>query len=157
MTMRCALALLLAVGSTGVWADEGGCQEYFGTFTSVLVPPPGCQSPVGVCTFGQLIGDVEGEYEFTMDTLTCGVDPDPCTYTGVSTVTTDKGIIETLDTGVLSLVGPGPSPFTTTAESVGGTRRYRNASGVFVATGEVDFLNGAAFGDYSLQICHGTT
>jgi hypothetical protein len=35
-----------------------------------------------------------------------------------------------------------------------GTRRYRNADSVFVATGEIDFSTGQASGSYSLEICH---
>ena len=156
MTLRSALALWLVIGVTGVSADPGGCQQYAGTFVSTLVPPPGCESPVGVCTHGELVGDIEGDYDFTMDTLSCGPGPgDPCTYTGVSTVTTDKGTIETLDTGELFFIPGDLTPFTTTAAFVGGTRRYKNASGAFVATGEIAFSVGEGFGDYTLQICHG--
>ena len=158
MRLRGALAVWLVFVSSGVLADKGGCQQYTGPFTSNLVPPPGCTSPIGVCTIGQLMGKVSGLYEFEMLTLTCGPDlDDPCTYTGVSTVTTDKGIVETLDTGVLTFVPFAPTPFTTTAEFVDdtGTRRYRNADGAFVASGEIDFGTGAASGEYSLEICHG--
>ena len=79
--------------SVGVRADLGGCQEFSGDFTSTLIPPPTCQSPVGLCTHGVLTGDIEGTYDFVMTELVCGTDPDNpdlCTYAGDSVVTTAK-------------------------------------------------------------------
>jgi hypothetical protein len=40
-----------------------------GPFTSVLIAPPDCTSPVGICTLGTLTGDFHGTYYFVMDTL----------------------------------------------------------------------------------------
>lgn len=105
-----------------------------------------------------LVGaDIRGTYDFTMTELICGAEPDDpakCTYAGDSIVTTDKGSIITADTGVMYFFGANGT-FTTTAEFLRGTRRYKNASGVFVATGELDFLNGEAAGVYSLEVAHG--
>lgn len=159
MNMRLlqAAVFVFAVG-VGVRADMSGCQEFGGDFTSTLVPPPACQSPIGICTSGLLTGEVEGTYDFVMTELVCGTDPlDPalCTYAGDSIVTTDKGTIITKDTGVMrQLPPPALTSFVTTAEFVEGTRRYKNATGVFVATGELNFLTGEAVGEYSLQVCH---
>jgi hypothetical protein len=151
-------ALFVFALSVGVRADMGGCQEHSGDFTSTLVQPPACHSPIGICTHGVLTGDVEGTYDFIMTDLVCGSDPlDPalCTYTGDSIVTSEKGTIVTKDTGVMhQLPPPALTPFVTTAEFINGTRRYKNATGVFVATGELNFITGEAVGTYSLQVCH---
>lgn len=163
MRMRLLLAAaVVCVISASVRGDAGGCQEFAGDFTSTLVPPPTCTSPVGLCTHGVLTGEVDGTYDFTITELVCGPDPgdpgDPlkqeCTYAGDSVVTTEKGSIITADTGVMHIVGT-DATFTTTAAFLSGTRRYENASGVFVATGELDFVTGEAVGVYSLEVCHG--
>jgi hypothetical protein len=160
MTMRLlqAAVFICALG-VSVRADMGGCQEFSGEFTSMLVPPPACQSPVFFCTHGVLTGDIEGTYDFVATEFECRADPDDpnmCTYAGDSIVTTDAGSIITRDTGVIHISSePAISPFVTTAESVSGTRRYRNAKSIFVATGELNFITGEAVGTYTLQICHG--
>jgi hypothetical protein len=128
-----------------------------GEFTSTLVPPPECASPVGICTHGVLTGEIEGTYDFVITEMNCPdpTSPNDCTYAGDSIVTTDKGIIITVDTGVMQgTVLPFLAEFTTTAEFVGGTNRYKNASGVFVATGLLNFLSREAVGEYSLRVCH---
>jgi hypothetical protein len=143
--------------SAGVRADLGGCQDFSGDFTSTLVPPPACQSPIGICTHGVLTGEIEGTYDFVMTELVCGADPlNPalCTYAGDSIVTTEKGSITTRDTGVMDQTVPTAVPFVTTAEFIEGTHRYKNATGVFVATGELNFFTGEAVGTYTLLVCH---
>lgn len=153
-------AMFVFVLGVAARADMGGCQEFSGEFTSTLVPPgPLCQSPVFICTHGILTGDIEGTYDFVMTELVCGTDPDDpsmCLYAGDSVVTTEKGSIITTDTGVMRFnFPPALTPFVTTAESTSGTQRYRNATSVFVATGELDFITGEAAGTYTLQVCHG--
>jgi hypothetical protein len=160
MKMRLLQAAVFVFAlSVGIRADMGGCQEFSGEFTSTLVPPPACQSPVLLCTHGVLTGDVEGTYDFVATEMECRADPDDpnmCTYAGDSIVTTKTGSIITRDKGVIHISSePAISPFVTIAESVSGTRRYRNAKSVFTATGELNFITGEAVGTYSLQICHG--
>jgi len=160
MRMRTVLqaSMFVLALSVGVRADMGGCLDYSGDFTSTLIPPPTCQSPIGICTHGVLTGDVEGTYDFVMTELVCGTDPlNPamCTYAGDSIVTTEKGSITTKDTGVMDTAVPTAAPFVTTAEFIESTLRYKNATGVFVATGELNFITGEAVGTYSLQVCHG--
>jgi hypothetical protein len=93
-----------------------------------------------------------------MTELVCGTDPlNPavCTYAGDSIVTSAKGTIITKDTGIMDTAIPTAAPFVTTAEFLSGTQRYKNASGVFVATGVLNFITGEAVGTYTLQVCHG--
>ena len=157
MRMRLAFqaSMFVFALSVGVRADMGGCQEFSGDFTSTLIPPPTCQSPIGICTHGVLTGDVEGTYDFVMTDFVCDPDPNLCTYAGDSVVTTGKGTIITRDTGVMNVTVFTAASFVTTAEFIEGTRRYKNATGVFVATGELNFITGEAVGTYSLQVCHG--
>lgn len=42
------------------------CKTTAGTFTSNLVGPPVCQSPVNVCTTGALNGKFPESYDFVM-------------------------------------------------------------------------------------------
>jgi hypothetical protein len=159
MRIRAVLiASLFVVGlSVGVSADMGGCQDFSGDFTSTLVAPPECQSPIGICTHGVLTGEIEGTYDFVMTEIACGIDPlNPalCTYAGDSIVTTEKGSIVTRDTGVMDQTNPTAVPFVTTAEFLEGTNRYKNAAGTFVATGQLNFATGEAVGTYTLLVCH---
>jgi len=154
---RLQAAFLVCALSVGVRADTGGCQEFSGDFTSTIVPPPECQSPIGICTHGVLTGDIDGHYDFVMTSMVCGTDPDNpslCTYEGDSVVTTEKENIITKDTGVMDTAVPTAAPFETTAESTSGTLRYNNATSVFVATGTLNFITGEAAGTYTLQVCH---
>jgi hypothetical protein len=158
MRMRAVLYALMfvCVLGVGIRADMGGCQDFSGDFTSTLVPPPACQSPIGLCTHGVLTGEVEGTYDFVITEFTCDPDnPNLCTYAGDSVVATAKGSITTKDTGVMDLSNPMAVPFVTTAESIAGTQRSRNAESVFVATGQLNFITGEAVGTYTLQVCHG--
>ena len=148
-----AAGLVLALASTAL----AKCKTSDGGFVLDLVPPPTCTSPVGVCMLATLDGDLAGMYYFVMDTLSCGaVDPDNCEYTGHDLITTVRGAtLFGQDIGVLSFIPGVDSPFVTTVEIVGGTRRYHSASGQFVASGAVDFSIGEGFGQYTATICKG--
>ena len=149
------LTMLVA---TDLRADEDShrCQFFQGPFASNLVPPPTCTSPIGLCTHGQLGGQFPAQYDFTFSTLQSAGDPSDPTefvYTGHSTVTTTHGVMHTDDSGVIHIPATGLAPFVTTASIAEGTDRYAGASGVFVATGKLDFATGAAQGSFIAQIC----
>jgi hypothetical protein len=153
-----ALAVLsLSAGARADGDDEPACRFVEGPFSSVTVPPPACLSPVGLCTHGFLKGEFPAIYDFTFSTLQSTNDPsDPTAfvYTGHSVVTTSRGVIDTNDSGILHLGGPGAlSPFVTTASIAKGTERYQGATGVFVATGSLDFATGAATGTFIAHVC----
>lgn len=142
-------------------ADDGdghkACHFFEGPFASSLVPPPTCTSPVGLCTHGQLGGDFPAIYDFTFSTLQSANDPtDPTefVYTGHSTVTTTRGVIHTNDSGVIHLTSDGiGEPFVTTASIASGTDDYVGATGVFVATGQLNMVTGDAVGTFIAQVC----
>ena len=158
--MVCALgASTAALATTGdVKADDDeGCRSLDGHFSSVTVPPPACTSPVGLCTHGLLAGDFPATYDFTFSTLQSTKDPtDPTAfvYTGHSVVTTPAGAMHTDDSGVIHIAADGsPAPFVTTASVASGTGRYAGETGVFVATGKLNFATGLAVGSFVANLC----
>ena len=68
-----AVLLFTAAAAPSAIAKE--CRAIDGPFTSTLVPPPTCASPVGLCTHGVLTGDFPGTYDFTFKTLFPVPDP----------------------------------------------------------------------------------
>ena len=144
--------------------DDNQCRDFAGPFTSEAVPTPPCTSPIGLCTHGVLGPDFPGTYDATFLTMVPAGDPnDPSKflYTGVSTITPGQGamlgklgVMTSLDTGVIHLTGNGtPNPFVTTANINAGTRRFEHVTGVFVATGALDFATGQAVGTYTAHLC----
>jgi hypothetical protein len=157
--VACAVALTAAADSkAGDDDDDARCRFFEGPFGSMTVPVPPCTSPVGLCTHGMLRGDFPARYDFTFATLQPANDPtDPTefVYTGHSVVTTTRGVMHTNDSGVIHIpAGGGPAPFVTTASVADGTERYADATGVFVATGDLDFATGDAVGNFIAHICH---
>lgn len=138
--------------------SAASCKAGGGAFTSNLVPPPECTSPIGICTIGTLGGRFERTYYFVMDTLVPSGNPDnpnEFVYTGHSVITQTHGGATILgqDTGVISIEPTGLAPFVTTVNIVGGTKQYAQASGEFVATGQLDFVTGAATGTFTSNVC----
>lgn len=153
-TSRCAyLVLALTCFLPASCADEHACQLLTGTFASTVVP--NCQdSPVGLCTSGRLSGDFEGDYYFVFQSFgPHPSDPAKQTYTGVSKITTQAGVVETEDTGVLDGPPDQTAGFVTNAEVVRGTGVYEESRGTFVATGTLQ--RGAAQGTYDAKLCEG--
>jgi hypothetical protein len=140
-----ALAATLALSGA---AHAKDCADVSGPFSAV--PPASCASPVGICTHGQLTGGLTATYDFVADTQTV-VFP-TANLTGHSTITTNKGgaLLLGQDTSSLSLV---TGAFTTTVHIVGGTQKYKKASGTIVAVGVFDFTTGATRGTYTGTVC----
>jgi hypothetical protein len=153
-----AVPALLAAGDSKAGEErDDGCQFSDGPFSSDLVPPPTCTSPVGLCTHGTLAGDFPAIYDFEFLTIESAGDPtDPTefVYTGHSTLTTAEGVIHTNDSGVIHLTSDGVGePFVTTASIATGTERYVGATGVFVATGVLNMTTGHSVGSFIGQVC----
>jgi hypothetical protein len=157
---RRTVAVLIAMWSLVPFArlTADTCKEMDGTFVSHLVPPPDCPSPIGLCTIGALDGKHDQTYFFVMETFV----PDPegvpgkFVYTGHSEVTTIDGGAKVLgqDTGYM-FIGPDPTnvPFVTTVNIVGGTKQYSDATGQYVATGQLNFVSGDAVGTFTSSVC----
>ncbi len=164
ISFRVCAVLAILLGSTSVVAaDEGDdhghggrdCRDFDGPFSSVLVPPPTCTSPVGLCTHGILTGDLDATYDFTVQAINPDpLDPSTLILTGTSVVTTKDGQMFTNDTSVVQSADT-PSPFVTTAVVGSGNERWTNTSGEFVATGTLNLLTGQATGSYTAHLCPG--
>src|SRR5689334_12260588 len=86
--------LMLAASLPASAHEKDQCEATEGPFTSVLVPPPECTSPVGLCTHGILQGDLEATYDFVADSIVPDTDPahpGRLLYTGTSVITPTKG------------------------------------------------------------------
>jgi len=133
-------------------ASADACKAYTGTFTAVA--PPDCQSPVGICTHGTLVGGFPSTYDFAADTLVPTGNPGEFAYTGHSVITTRPGAtLFGSDSGVLQIQPDGTANFVTTVDLVGGTRQYEGVTGQFVAPGVLNLGTGATVGSYTARIC----
>ena len=146
------IAVLLALPTAQLRAAT--CKTTEGTFTSNVIPPPTCTSPVGICTSGALAGKFPESYDFVMDTAV----PTPSgqlAYTGHSLITRTNGgaTLVGQDTGVMTFTGPNNATFVTTVNVVGRTKQFKDATGTYVATGELDFLTGVATGTFTSTVC----
>jgi hypothetical protein len=150
---RLVLAVL-AVGLATLAATTAAakpCKTYTGTFTAVA--PADCASPVGICTHGTLVGGFPSTYDFVADTLVPTDTPGEFTYTGHSLITARKGTLTGSDSGHLTMQPDGTATFVTTVKIVGGTGKYEDVTGQFVAPGVLTLATGGTVGSYTAQIC----
>ena len=147
------IALLLSVASAQAGdGDKSRCHAFYGPFSSVVVLPPSCTSPVGLCTHGILTGEYPATYDFTALTQTTDPsDPNVVTLTGESVVTTSKGVIHTDDVSVINFA---TGDFVTKA-LVHRSNLRQAKSGGFIAAGNLDTATGQAIGNYSAILCSG--
>jgi len=130
--------------------EESGCHAFYGPFTSVVVPPPACKSPVGLCTHGTLVGELPASYDFTALTQTTDPNnPNIVTLTGKSIVTTAAGVIYTDDVSVINFA---TGDFVTKA-LVHKTKIRGAQTGGFIAAGNLNLATGQAVGNYSAILC----
>ena len=157
VSSRAILGFIIAasIASSARQALANDCRGVDGPFTSSLVPPPTCTSPVGLCTHGIFTGDFAGTYDFTFQTMAPVPDhPGRFFYTGQSVITPARGGGQLFsdDHGYLDM-GPGSAPFVTTVLIARGSGRYASASGTLVAQGTLDLTTGQATGSYTGAIC----
>ncbi len=147
------VVLLLSVASARADdSDKARCHAFYGPFSSVVVLPPTCTSPVRLCTNGILTGEFPATYDFTALTQTTDPsDPNVVTLTGKSVVTTSKGVIYTDDVSVINFV---TGDFVTKA-LVHRTNLRQARSGGFIAAGNLNPATGQASGNYSAVLCSG--
>lgn len=147
------IAILLALPAAQLRAAT--CTTTEGTFTSNVIPPPTCTSRAGICTTGELAGKFPESYDFVMDTLVPTSTTGLYDYTGHSLITRTNGgaTLVGQDTGVMILTGLNSASFVTTVNIVGGTKQFKNATGTYVATGDLDFITGVATGTFTSTVC----
>jgi hypothetical protein len=163
MTKKLLLFLvtgLFAAGAVGVWSRttvaHQRCHRLKGRAgIQASVVANGCTSPVGLCTAGEFEGDglLEGRTSFVADGLTPsagmpGVEaPTTLSYSGLLTITTDRGTLTTRDTGIFDTAA---GLFSSRDVIVAGTGIFQGATGhlLFTGTGTSTFES-----DASGEIC----
>ena len=153
LTYRRTVGLLVAILLAGSSAHLGAasCKTTEGSFTAILLPAEDCASPVGLCTLGTLNGKSPETYSFVMDDLVV-INESQLTYTGHSVITRmhGGGTLFGEDTGIMNGV---TGEFVTTVNIVGGTKQFKNATGQYVATGQIDYFTQTVTGTYTSTVC----
>ncbi|HEV8361332.1 MAG TPA: hypothetical protein VGR28_12845 [Candidatus Thermoplasmatota archaeon] len=149
------LAAIAIVAVAGVALAQSDCRHVAGTFVNQGVPPPACTSPVLFCTHGDLSGDLEGDYDFVMQTQTPNLAGPPVTmdFTGDSTITLADGTMVAHDVGTITFRVGALSPFETHVGIYDGSGAYAGASGSLVATGGYDLVTSQGSGTYQGTTC----
>lgn len=134
------------------------CREVHGTFTDVFLGGPVCapDSPILLCTQGQLEGDLTAAYDFFFTSQTPVRSHGQVTrsrFTGVSHLTFPDGTLSSQDHGHITQRPQGRSPFVTQIEIVSGTGAWANTTGHLTATGQADFTTGLGGGRYRGRLC----
>lgn len=152
--IRVLAAGILSLIVVNASADQT-CKPVEGHFEAGIVPPPACQSPVGICTEGRVWGGIQGNYHFVMtqsvpSALFGGV-PSIFFFTGKSTIALKSGdqLLGT-DTGSIDFALGG---FASLITFSGGTGSMTNATGQIRLRGELDATAGTTAGDYLGSVC----
>lgn len=120
-----------------------------GAFSSTMLPAEWCDSPVGLCTEGDLGGDLEGEYDFTatqMIPLYPAEDPYVFMVIGESVIYTDEGELHSVDIGTMNNA---TGELRNMIHIVDGTDEWEGASGFLSVTGTLNPETFAIEGDYN--------
>jgi hypothetical protein len=136
----------------------GPCRQIRGTFTDVFLSGDACapESPILLCTQGQLEGDLVAGYDFffTSQTPTHPSGPAVRTrFTGESHLSFPDGTLFSEDHGGITIKQKGESPFLTEIEIVSGTGTYAQVTGHLTAIGKADFSTGLGGGTYHGRLC----
>jgi len=119
------------------------CKRIYAQVVSSLTTT-GCTSPIGHCTEGEIEGNhgLNGTTSFIGESAAAGPITAPegtISYSGVREITTDKGTLTTLNTGVFDTsTGPAPGGFFSSFDVVtGGTGKFQGATGDLFETGKL--------------------
>lgn len=139
-------------------APSGPCQQVRGTFTDVFLSGEACapESPILLCTQGQLEGDLTAGYDFFFTTQTATHDHGPAIhfhFNGESHLTFTDGTLFSEDQGEITIKAKGDSPFVTKIEIVSGTGAYEGVTGRLIAIGKADLSTGLGGGTYHGRLC----
>lgn len=134
------------------------CSEVSGNFTNTVMVGLDCfpQSPALLCTHGTLEGDLQGGYDFDVDSIVPSPtpdEPDRLEMTGRSRITLDGGEMSSDDVAYLTPNPLGPSSFHDVIDIVSGTGAYAGATGQLAVQGTLDLITQQGSGTYDGQIC----
>ncbi len=135
-----SLGVLTAATVLGVAPSADACVDrYTGTFSSAAVA---CDT---MCTGGPLTGGLAGTLGWTMDTMEETGVPNVVRYTGVNTITTDRGTLVGDDVGYWNLV---TGDFVDYTQWTSGTGEFEGAVGNLTIIGKFDPVTGAGSSRY---------
>jgi hypothetical protein len=123
-----AIALLAACGGTNEL-----CTAVHTAIVTSYSQNPGCPSPVGVCTDGNVASaDFTGTTQFTAMTARAGPAPDSTFYNGDLVITTASGTVTLRDNGLLNSA---TGYYLEMQEVVSGTGAYQGHTGILISQG----------------------
>ncbi len=127
-----ASLVLLAFFATGV-AEASECKNINADITSTFANGPGCTSPVGICTTGNMAsGLLRGTTSFTALALATAPAQSTLAYAGSLSISTDQGTVTISDVGVLDQIN---LVFSEVDRITSGTGRFSGATGVLFISG----------------------
>lgn len=132
------------------------CAPVSGTFVNVFLMGPDCPDfSIGLCTQGQLSGDLTGTYLFAfLSNEPVGNGGAPVVrFTGQSVVTTAQGMFTGEDFGILRTTQFPLADFTTHLRIQSGTGIYEGATGHLTIQGAASFITNLGAGTYHGVIC----
>jgi hypothetical protein len=118
------------------------------------VSGPGCESPVGFCTSGELTGGIQGHLDFTVTSLTPVGPPGVLAFTAVSTISTAAGDIHCADSGSFNTAPGSDGEGVHLCVVTGGTGQYAGASGYLQE--RFTFMGTTGVGRYTGKIVTGS-
>ena len=133
--------------------DQMVCWPAFGWFGASSVPVPPCESPVGLCTSGDLSGVLRGEYQLEVEQIMSTNDPRVpfvSFFTGTSEIDSRLGEFVGVDTGSMNMTPPGETGsgrFSTLLTILEG------GAGFVHIRGKIDFITGEVSGSYAGVVC----
>lgn len=141
MNRRAAVtALFVSLSVLGLSPRADACvQTLKGTLTTHAVP---CET---ICTEGPLTGGLAGKLEFTMDEMVETGIPNVVRYTGINTITTEKGVLVGPDVGYWNLA---TGEFIDYMDIESGTGEYTGARGKLTIIGKYDLTTGVGASNY---------
>lgn len=149
VTLAAGAVLVLLAGGADAAA---GCRSANGKVRLAPVSGPECQSPVGMCFAGELMGGLHGTAFTTATSVTPTIDTAETSvvlFTANSVVTTQHGTLDLKEAVVLQSAGAGE--FSELSMIVGGTDHWEGASGVLRVDGSFDGTT--VTGSYTAEVC----
>src|SRR5262245_48308507 len=141
LRQRLSATMLAFLSFMGTSATAAECKSVRGALEETQVTGPGCTSPVGLCTVGQMFGQLKGQLRFIATALTPSVDTPTTSVIFVigDTAMTDarlgnrRGTLTIKNAAAFRTVGDGD--LSDTQVIIGGTSDFAGASGSLRVSG----------------------
>lgn len=145
------MAFSLAGLTTAAWA---GCRPVNGHSVTQVGRPPECDSSVGFCTRGKVIGGLQGDLHLTATSFVPAGDatiPAVSFFTGRGVIQGKNGdVLVGTDAGAIDLASGKAATLITWT---GGTAQFDGASGQIRVSADLDAATGTVVSDYRGELC----